>query len=431
MPRAATTASRRAKRDAQQPVPQKLARTAASVRAAAMANASASGGAESVSAPPIVKMKPEPTRTPIPAAAATKAKATVSSSPQRAPWRHPDELAYIRTAGKTWDDMAIARFLAGNAFGVPARNTNTLDPWVRVECADGSEVAVPRGYRFALLWVAKYLWTSVKLVLTAEDAIRQREWDGTKFEILHIARLCAALLGKARDAAAGGAQMERAWRCPQFDRALHRYWHEWLLMGDAFVRDFFREFGEEEYKTDVLKFPWSRWVLKSHKGFALTKEESADGISAAEFTRGFVVDEEKGTYEWKSDPDTPPAASSGDVDIAEAEVKAKPKATAVSASDVSKTTFSQEMVQTPATEQTPATAQKLIPVDDQVQMTVAAHASPSRVSFLVRPHGAFRPPPQVQPQPQPEGKATSQAAATDLAMAFDSADDSVEQGGVT
>jgi hypothetical protein len=54
-------------------------------------------------------------------------------------------------------------------------------------CTDGSALALPRGYRLPLLWVAKFLWTSVALVPGAKAAIRQREWDSAKFEILHIA----------------------------------------------------------------------------------------------------------------------------------------------------------------------------------------------------------------------------------------------------
>ncbi|KAJ6459979.1 hypothetical protein C8R45DRAFT_542968 [Mycena sanguinolenta] len=251
---------RRAKRGTQHPVPQKLARTAASVRAEAMANASSGG---SVSAPPIVKR--EPVALTVPPPPSTSANKAASVSPQRA-WRHPDELQYIRSGGKTWNDIAIVRFLVANAFGIPARSTSSSDPWVNVRCADGTDVVLPRGYRFPLLWVAKYLWTSVKLVLTAQAPIRQREWDSTKFEILHIARLCAGLLDSARkemDPSVGAGVMERGWRCAQFDRALHRYWHDWLISRDEFVRDFFREFGEDEYKVDVLKFSESYFFRRT------------------------------------------------------------------------------------------------------------------------------------------------------------------------
>ncbi|KAJ7676801.1 hypothetical protein DFH06DRAFT_1122101 [Mycena polygramma] len=296
MPRADTTPTRRKKRDTQTRTSQGLARTAASVRAAAMANINAGG---SISAP-IVKREPVPT--PMPAAPTKK---TAVSSPPRN-WRHPDELAYIRNPGKTWNDMAIVRFIAANAFSVPPRGTHSMEPWVQVRCANGTDIVLPRGYRLPLLWVAKYQWKSVQLVLTAEQ--RQTEWDGAKFEILHIARLCAGLLARAKAQWDENGVMERGWRCAQFDRALHRYWHDWLIMRDEFVRDFFREFGEEEYQIDVLKFTWSRWVLKGHKGFTLTAGESADGITAEQFMHGLVINEATNTFEWRAF-DTPEETS--------------------------------------------------------------------------------------------------------------------------
>ncbi|KAJ7142708.1 hypothetical protein C8R44DRAFT_760992 [Mycena epipterygia] len=236
MPRADTTAVRRTKRDAQQRLSHGGGvRTAASVRAAAMAAAANT----SISAP-IVKR--EPTPPPMPAA---------PISPRS--WRHPAELPYIRSPGKLWDDMAIVRFLAAHAFSVPPRSTNSAEPWVSIRyAADGSEVALPRAYRLPLMWVANYEWTSVKLVLTAHAAILQREWDSTKFEILHIARLCAGLLDAAKAQMDEGV-MEKGWRWPAFDRALRRYWYGWLIMRDEFVRDFWREFGEDEFAGDVLK----------------------------------------------------------------------------------------------------------------------------------------------------------------------------------
>ncbi|KAF7342571.1 hypothetical protein MSAN_02013600 [Mycena sanguinolenta] len=361
---------------AQRPVPQKLARTAASVRAEAMVNAGSGG---SVSAPPIVKREPVPVQIPPPAS--TGAKKAASASPQRT-WRHPDELQYIRSAGKTWNDLAIVRFLVANAFGIPRRSTNGSNPWVNVRYADGSDVVLPRAYRLPLLWVAKYLWTSVKLVLTAEPSIRSREWDSTKFEILHIARLCAGLLSSAR-AQLDADVMERGWRCAQFDRALHRYWHEWLISRDEFVRDFFREFGEDEYKVDVLKFTWSRWVRKSHKGFALTKEESANGISAAEFMRGLVVRED-GTFEWREDEarQDPPQIQADAVDAAPpAPTPPAPTPPAPTPAPIS--THENEIIVPSTVPEVPSYPR----LDIHVPQTIAP--TPSRVSFRVRPLNPF------------------------------------------
>ncbi|KAJ7088038.1 hypothetical protein B0H15DRAFT_1022606 [Mycena belliarum] len=211
-------------------------------------------------------------------------------------WRHPNELAYIRGGG-AWPDPAIVRFIVEHAVGIPARSASSMDPWVRVCCVDGSTVLLPRGYRLPLMWVLKYQTMSLALVLGAKAAIRRREWDGAKFEILHIGRLCSTLVDSARAVGQEG-KMERTWRCPTFDRALLRYWHDWLIMRDEFVRDFWREFGEEDYAEDVLKLNWGTWVLRGHKGFTLTKHEVASGISVAEFMEGFVVDEATGAFKW-------------------------------------------------------------------------------------------------------------------------------------
>ncbi|KAJ7722853.1 hypothetical protein B0H16DRAFT_346630 [Mycena metata] len=368
MPRVDTTPSRRTKRDAKQTTSHKGARTAASVRAAAMASMNAGG---SISAPII---KAEPMATPIPAAASTK------SSPPRS-WRHPDELPYIRTAGKTWNDMAIVKYLATNAFSIPPRGTNTIDPWVQVSCVDGSQVILPRGYRLPLLWVAKYQWTSVKLVLTAHAAIRQREWDSAKFEILHIARLCAGLLSKARAQMDEGGMIERGWRCEQFDRALHRYWHDWLIMRDEFVRDFFREFGEDEYRQDVLKYAWNRWVLKGHKGFTLTTAEGANGITADEFMEGFVIEQDAGRFEWRdSSSDTPDTASSFP-----SEVEPTPQITEdVPEEDVPVATTPQ------LKEAIPYTDIPVVVTQTNIVQPITTPTPARVVSFLIRPRNTFR-----------------------------------------
>ncbi|KAJ7934206.1 hypothetical protein B0H13DRAFT_2305928 [Mycena leptocephala] len=282
MPRVDTAPMRRARRDAHQ-------------RASLVGSTPTS--TQSISAP--VKLQP-------PSRAIPAFLGSMSASAAPAPaknWRHPDELQFIRTPGKTWDDLSIIRFLRAHVLSIPPRAISTMEPWVLVRCADGTEVVLPRGYRIPLLWVLKFLWMSVALVLKEsddEEVDRQREWDTVKMDILHVARLCATFVSGARAAKEGGS-MDRGWRCASFDRALRRYWHRWLVMRDEFVRDFWREFGEEEYEGDVLKLGWGQWVLKGHKGFALTKEEIANGISAAEYMHGFVFDEAKGTFEWVED----------------------------------------------------------------------------------------------------------------------------------
>ncbi|KAJ7473149.1 hypothetical protein B0H11DRAFT_2282661 [Mycena galericulata] len=404
MPRADTTPSRRARREALQSRMTQSARTASSVRTAASVRASALAAAAAGSSPssisaPIIKR--EPVVTPIPG---PSPKNSSKSHGSPTSWRHPSELQYIRSSGRAWDDMAIVRFLVANAFSVPPRSTSTTEAWFQVQCADGRSVPLPRGYRLPLLWVAKYQWTSVKLVLTAHAAIRQREWDSAKFEILHIARLCAGLLAAARAQMDEGGAMERGWRCPMFDRALRRYWHHWLIMRDEFVRDFWREFGEEEFQEDVLKLTWSRWALKGHKGFVVSNEEVADGVTAGAFMRGFVVDEDAGTFEWNEALEETPHKI-------------------------------EKSIRAPA----PAPAPP-IPVPIVPPISAATPAPSGVVSFLVRPH-VFRPPTPASEVPstihQASGKTpviaqlSSPIADASMTVAVDAAAQPTEQQSVS
>ncbi|KAK6969458.1 hypothetical protein R3P38DRAFT_2814369 [Favolaschia claudopus] len=314
--------------------PPKLARTAASVAAAAAASVSFPPPLTSTSA----STPPLPTTTSTKTQAKTpkksKKKDTAPSTPAQT-WRHPAELPYIRSpSGKhgTWDDMTIVRFLVANAgFSIPGRSASSSSEkeegffQVHFPAKDedsnqdskpnaGEAVTLPTPYRLSLLWTAKYLWTSLHLVLTADPAIRDAEWRETRFEILHLARLIDVLLSRSP---IEHQALSSEWRCPPFDRALRRFWHHWLISRDEFVRDFWREFGEEEFEDgDVLGLAWPRWVLKGHKGFLLTKAEVANGIDVQGFLRGFSVDEEKGEFGYPEadkdgeDAQVPPARPS-------------------------------------------------------------------------------------------------------------------------
>ncbi|KAJ7441501.1 hypothetical protein B0H11DRAFT_2096037 [Mycena galericulata] len=209
---------------------------------------------------------------------------------------HPDELDFIhaQNGGTKWSDLRIIRFLTANTFSVPPR---TSTPWVYIHCADGTQVRLPREYRLPLLWVAKFMWTSVKLSLTAHPAIRQNDWDTHKFEYLHIARLCARLLASARAQIEEIGAMLRSWRCALFDRPLRRYYHECPHRNGAELEEYYNKCQEAE--DDVLSLGWERWVLTGFWGFLLTEQEIEDGIAADTFMRGLVVDEDVGTLVWK------------------------------------------------------------------------------------------------------------------------------------
>ncbi|KAK6969448.1 hypothetical protein R3P38DRAFT_3501001 [Favolaschia claudopus] len=323
MPRAepTTPSRRRAARPSHSARPPKLARTAASVAAAAAASSPPHPSSFPLPSASASASAPLPTKT-TPTKSKGKAKSDMKSIPKKkdaaATWRHPAELPYIRSpSGKhgAWDDMAIVRFLVAKAgFSIPPRSSSPSDEFFQVhfpatsldsnQDSETKTITLPLPYRLPLLWTAKYLWTSLHLVLTADPTIRDAEWRETRFEMLHLARLIEVLLSGARGegVSQGGEKKEDEtlsadWRCPAFDRALRRFWHHWLISRDEFVRDFWREFGEEEFEGgDVLELAWPRWVLKGHKGFLLTKAEVANGIDVQGFLRGFWVDEERGEF---------------------------------------------------------------------------------------------------------------------------------------
>ncbi|KAJ7633871.1 hypothetical protein DFH06DRAFT_687043 [Mycena polygramma] len=269
MPRVYTTPIQRPKREAQQRTTASLPGRCNGHRIASTSNAAN----ESISA-----SDPFPHAPPI-------------AAPLEVTWRHPDELSFI-TDAETWDRMAIARFIRASAISVPPRPAKTTEAWILVRCADGSEVSLPRGYRIPLLWVSKFLWLSVQLVLSTPG-----EWALKRFDVLHVARLIDTLVSGARAAIDGGG-IDKHWRCGAFDRALWRYWHRWLVMRDESVEAFWNEFGEGVFEPDVLKQGWAQWVIRGSHGFPLTKDEVNNGLSEAEFVHGFVLDEKSGRIAW-------------------------------------------------------------------------------------------------------------------------------------
>lgn len=180
-------------------------------------------------------------------------------SAQSFKWRHPAELEYIEPSD--WDESRIINYLCINAaFSLPPRDPLTSSfPWVKVipRNPNDSPITLPRGYRIPLMFTAKFMWESLKLVL--ESPTRAEDWDECKFDILHVARLCSRFLAEARNAEAIGGEekkqggMSRTWRCATFDRTLIRYYRRWLVSREEFVRDFWVEFDEEEFQIDVLK----------------------------------------------------------------------------------------------------------------------------------------------------------------------------------
>lgn len=107
-----------------------------------------------------------------------------------------------------------------------------------------------------LMFVAKFQWDSLKLVLTSSDP--QKEWDEYKLDIVHLSRLCHHLFAQAEDAkksalAKGAKGIDRLWRSATFDRVLTRFYHRWFISRDRFLRLFWEEFDGDEYENDILK----------------------------------------------------------------------------------------------------------------------------------------------------------------------------------
>jgi hypothetical protein len=168
--------------------------------------------------------------------------------PQR--WKHPTELDFIEP--NDWGDNQIITYLFKNGFSIPGRSgaSSLSIPLLELSTRKGEIITLPRGYRIPLMFVAKFQWKSLQLVITSPR--RKEDWEAHKFDILHVARLCAKLLEEAKTVHAAG-KMDKTWRCTTFDRALTRYYRRWLVSRDRFVRGFWLEFHEEEFETDVLK----------------------------------------------------------------------------------------------------------------------------------------------------------------------------------
>lgn len=239
------------------------------------------------------------------------------------PWRHRDELAYI--CRNDWDRNTIVVYLRQKVFSIPARDSNSQIPLFNVTRKDGT-VALPRGYRVPLMFVARFLWDSLKLVMTAADP--DKEWAEYKFDIIHLARLCHHLFEQAdadgkKEVLKNRKGLSKTWRCKMFDRVLTRFRHYWFVNQEWSLRAFWEEFGEEEYQEDVLAqgdfrlsvasiptqiyfdLDWVRWAYKGYKGFSLTKDDVLSGISSTQFMGGLYKARD-GNWKWNTNYPNPP-----------------------------------------------------------------------------------------------------------------------------
>ena len=170
-----------------------------------------------------------------------------SSPPLQEGWKHPAELQYIRRAD--WSQDLMITYLCQKAFTVPPRQLNTTLSYTEITRSfSGEKIHVPRGYRIPLMFVAKFQWESLRLVLHSAS-----EWEEYKFDIIHLSRLCTHFFKQAKSAVSEN-KLTKGWRSPMFDRALIRFYRKWMVSREWSVKKFWEEYEEDEYKLDVLKF---------------------------------------------------------------------------------------------------------------------------------------------------------------------------------
>ncbi|KAL0569053.1 hypothetical protein V5O48_012922 [Marasmius crinis-equi] len=217
-------------------------------------------------------------------------------------WQHPAELEYLTPTD--WTDTQIIHHLIAHSFDIPPRKAKG-SPFFEVTGINGSRTVLPSGYRIPLMFIARFQWLSLKLVLSASD--RDAEWKEYKYGILHVSRLCKKLLQVAQESLGGydiesGDKakvkgMDRKWRSQAFDRALARYKLKWFISEPEQLQEFWDTYKDEEYKKDPLKYDWRRWALKGHKGFSLTEDEIENGITAQQLMSG--LKEKDGRWHWE------------------------------------------------------------------------------------------------------------------------------------
>lgn len=170
-----------------------------------------------------------------------------SGPPPQLGWKHPAELQYIRR--DDWSQDLMITYLCQKAFTVPPRQLNTTLSYTEITRSfSGEKIQVPRGYRIPLMFVAKFQWESLSLVLNNTS-----EWEEYKFDIIHLSRLCTHFFKQAKSAASEN-KLNKGWRSPMLDRALIRFYRKWLVSREWSVKKFWEEYDEDEYKLDVLKF---------------------------------------------------------------------------------------------------------------------------------------------------------------------------------
>ncbi|KAJ3917723.1 hypothetical protein F5877DRAFT_67954 [Lentinula edodes] len=309
-------------------------------------------------------------------------------------WKHPAELQYFTP--EDWLPTKLIFYLIANAFSVPPRAAVRGTPFFLLTRMNGETVTLPVGYRIPLLFLARFQWLSLKLVLTASS--RETEWNEYKFSILHVSRLCTALLDAAQEYVRVSSEegiskgMDRKWRCATFDRALARYRLKWFISGPEQVEEFYQTVGEDEYSKDAVKFDWRRWAIKGHRGFTLTDDEITIGITAEQFLVGL----KQKNVDWYWDTEDHPIlngidawslrALASSVSPSASELPSTYSQTPPGSKPVEPVTVATTVVESVPTGNTPSSARSLAYITSDFKLTNSIVSSSSSSPFSSQEH---------------------------------------------
>ncbi|KIY44284.1 hypothetical protein FISHEDRAFT_62429 [Fistulina hepatica ATCC 64428] len=224
--------------------------------------------------------------------------------PSHRPWYNSQDLQFIGPECAYRDERIIETIKAAALSIAPPSHGHTI----AVTSLSGEITVLPRDYRAPLLFVTKYMWDALILILTSKHVPSQ--WNTHKYDIMHVARLITTLWTAARDEKASSsiiAALKIApWRCPPFDRAVQRFHSAssercWILpyygYGDEYLRRFWTEFKESRFKEDIsMLTPTKDWIAQYHAGFFVTKEEIECQFDAAPYAASLTVTD--GVAKW-------------------------------------------------------------------------------------------------------------------------------------
>lgn len=129
--------------------------------------------------------------------------------------------------------------------------------------SDGKKtVVVSERYRIPIIYVSRWQWTKLKVLLTANEEEKNRRWPEEKYEVLHIARVWKILTDEgppSESLTSSYGKEERLevvkrWKCHTLDRVLTRFRMGCFSSEPTKVERFWDQYKESEYSKNVLEF---------------------------------------------------------------------------------------------------------------------------------------------------------------------------------